>query len=61
MMNSMSREEILKLMQNYVLQLKTMSERGTMIQGELLKMTEDDAKWYEENFSKWLKENNLQK
>ena len=55
----MSREEILKLMQNYVLQLKAMSERGLIIKEELLKMTEEDSKWYEENFSKWLKDNNL--
>jgi len=55
----MSKEDILKLMQNYVLQLKAMSERGLIIKEELEKMNEADSKWYEENFSKWLKENNL--
>lgn len=52
----MTKEQVLQLMKNHVLQLKAMSEKGALIKEELLKLNEIDAKWFEENYEKWLKE-----
>ena len=57
----MNRDELLKAMQNHILQLKAMSDRGKIIREELLKLNEADQKWFEENFRKWLSDNNLLK
>jgi len=57
----MNRDELLKAMQNHILQLKAMSDRGKIIREELLKLNETDQKWFEENFRKWLSDNNLLK
>ena len=57
----MNRDELLKAMQNHILQLKAMSDKGAIIRDELLKLNEADQKWFEENFRKWLSDNNLLK
>ena len=57
----MTREDLLKAMQNHILQLKALSDKGAVIRDELLKMNEVDQKWFEENFRKWLADNNLLK
>ena len=57
----MNRDELLKAMQNHILQLKALSDKGAVIRDELLKMNEVDQKWFEENFRKWLADNNLLK
>jgi len=61
----MTREDLLKAMQNHILQLKALSDKGAVIREELLKLNEADQKWFEENLQKWMKEwvpdNNLLK
>jgi len=57
----MNRDELLKAMQNHILQLKALSDKGAIIRDELLKLNEADQKWFEENFRKWLSDNNLLK
>lgn len=55
----MTKEEILRLMQNHILQLKALSDKGLIIRNELLQLNQEDAKWFEDNYFKWLKENGL--
>ena len=57
----MNRDDLLKAMQNHILQLKALSDKGKIIREELLKLNEADQKWFEENFRKWLSDNNLLK
>lgn len=57
----MTREALLKAMQQHTLQLKGMSDRGAVLKQELLKLNAFDAKWFEESYTKFLIENGLQK
>lgn len=60
----MTKEEILKKMQEYVIDLKAMSDRGSVLKEELSKMTVEEVKWYDGEFCKWLNSqgfNNLPK
>lgn len=55
----MPREQILKHMQDYILQLKALSNKGNIIREELRSLNEVDTKWFEDNYRKWLNENGL--
>ena len=50
----MTKEEVLKAMQEYVLHLKDISARAKLIAEELSKLNPEDQKWYEDNYRKWL-------
>lgn len=57
----MTKEQTLKLMQDHILQLKALSDKAKLIRAELLKLSPEDSKWYEKEFSKWLMENGFGK
>ena len=50
----MTKEEILKKMQDYVIELKVLSDKGSVIKEALSKMTVEEVKWYDGEFCKWL-------
>jgi hypothetical protein len=57
----MTKEQILQAMQEHVIQLKIIGDKSKVLQDELLKLSPEDKKWYEQEFSKWLIGNGLYK
>jgi len=52
----MTKEQILKSMQDYVIELKVMSDKGSILKEALSKMSVEEVKWYDVEFCKWLNE-----
>lgn len=50
----MTKEEVLKAMQEYILHLKDISAKAKLISEALSKLSPEEQKWYEENYRKWL-------
>ena len=50
----MTKEQILKSMQDYVIELKVMSDKGSILKEALSKMSVEEVKWYDVEFCKWL-------